>query len=106
MAEALTLGVPVIASDLPCHREVGQGIPALLDPHHVDAWVDQIAAFDDAAALRQRRIDALHGYCPPTWNEHFEQVDAWLAMLAGASAVVPAPGSPTTGRELRMRTQP
>jgi glycosyltransferase involved in cell wall biosynthesis len=81
VAEALALGVPVIASDLPCFREVGQSIPCLLDPHDVDAWVERIGAFDCATAARQRRIDALKGYCPPTWEEHFERIDPWLATL-------------------------
>lgn len=104
MAEALTLGVPVIASDLRCFREVGQGIPWLLDPHDVDGWTDRIAAFDGAAALRQRRIDALRGYCPPTWDEHFERIDPWLATLAPRAAS--APRRLATGRALRLGMQP
>ncbi|WP_315759791.1 glycosyltransferase family 1 protein [Sphingomonas sp. Y38-1Y] len=106
MAEALTLRVPVIASDLPCFREVGQGIPALLDPHDIDAWTDRIAAFDDATALRQRRIDALRGYCPPSWDEHFERIDPWLATLGDARVPVAAPRGPATGRALRLGMQP
>jgi glycosyltransferase involved in cell wall biosynthesis len=81
MAEALALGVPVIASDLPCFREVGQGIPCLLDPHDVSGWKAKIVAFDRAASRRQRRIDALRGYRPPTWDNHFEQVDRWMATI-------------------------
>ncbi len=81
MAEALALGVPVIASDLPCFREVGQGIPCLLDPHDVSGWTAKIVAFDLAASRRQRRIDALRGYCPPNWDDHFEQVDQWMATI-------------------------
>ena len=81
MAEALALGVPVIASDLPCFHEVGQGIPCLLDPHDVAGWTEKIAAFDGPASRRQRRIDALRGYCPPNWDDHFEQVAPWMATL-------------------------
>lgn len=81
MAEALTRGVPVIASDLPSFREVGQGIPCLLDPHDVEGWAERIASFDCAASERQRRIDAMRGYRPATWDEHFERVDQQLAML-------------------------
>lgn len=106
MAEALALGVPVIASDLPVFREIGQGIPHLIDPHDVEAWTDRIAAFDDAAAARQRRIDALRGYCPPVWEEHFERVDAWLATLADAREGAPAPRGPAAGRTLRLGIEP
>ncbi|HTG38425.1 glycosyltransferase family 1 protein [Sphingomonas sp.] len=111
MAEALTLGVPVIASDLPCFREVGQGIPCLLDPHDVDAWCERIGAFDCAAALRQRRIDALRGYCPPSWEEHFERVDPWLATLphgradAGIGGTRRAIGARGISRDLRLGTR-
>jgi glycosyltransferase involved in cell wall biosynthesis len=82
MAEALALGVPVIASDLSCFHEVGQGIPCLLDPRDVAGWTEKIAAFDGPASRRQRRIDALRGYCPPNWDDHFEQVAPWMATLA------------------------
>lgn len=93
MAEALALGIPVIASDLPVFREVGQGIPCLLDPRNVGAWAARIAGLDDAAAARQRRIDAMRGYRPPTWEEHFARVEPWLATLGtecGASPVAPS----------------
>ena len=92
MAEALALGVPVIASDLPCFREVGQGIPCLLDPYDVDGWAARISAFDRAAAQRQRRIDALRGYCPPRWDDHFEQVDPWMATLTRIPVAAPRAG--------------
>ncbi|MBB4616030.1 glycosyltransferase family 4 protein [Sphingomonas abaci] len=91
MAEALTLGTPVIASDLPCFREVGQGIPCLLDPHDVTSWARRIEALDLAAARRQRRVDALHGYCPPRWDDHFATITPWLAAIVGTSPIVPAP---------------
>lgn len=108
VVEALTLGVPVIASDLPCFREVGQGIPCLLDPHDVDAWFERIAAFDCAAAARQRRIDAFRSYCPPTWEEHFERIDPWIATLphdrsnVGVEGVVRAVDARSSGRASPM----
>lgn len=82
LAEALTAGIPVIASNLPCFREVGQGIPCLLDPRNVDAWEERIIAFDAAAARRQRLIDALLGYRANSWSDHFGHVDPWLAGIA------------------------
>ena len=108
MAEALALGIPVIASDLPCFREVGQGIPCLLDPHDVAGWTARIAGFDRAAAQRQRRIDALRGYRPPRWDQHFAQVDAWLTTLTRPAApadAAPGPGRrPRAGRRLDLGT--
>ncbi len=90
MAEALALGVPVIASDIPCFHEVGQGIPLLLDPCDADAWEAKLAEFDNAAARRQRQIVRLHGYNPPTWEAHFANVDPWIE--ATTAATMPTPG--------------
>ncbi len=92
MAEALALGVPVIASDIPCFHEVGHGIPSLLDPRDPDAWEAKVAEFDDAAARRQRQIVRLHGYQPPTWEAHFANVDPWIE--AATAAVMPTGACP------------
>jgi glycosyltransferase involved in cell wall biosynthesis len=97
MTEALSLGVPVIASDLPCFHEVGQGIPCLLDPHDVAAWEARIVALDAAASRRLRRIDTMRGYCPPTWQEHFEQVEPWMATIAHAPSAAARAHTPSPG---------
>ncbi len=102
MAEALALNVPVIASDLPCFREVGQGVPHLLDPHDVSSWESRIGSLDSAASQRQRRIDALHGYCPPTWDEHFGRLNPWLATISAQpvrTSTISAAADAPTGRD-------
>ncbi len=81
MAEALALGVPVIASDLPCFREVGQGIPSLLNPDDLAGWEARIVELYLAASQRQRRTDALRGYRAPTWKEHFARIEPWLETI-------------------------
>ena len=45
VAEALGLGVPVIASDIPAFREVGGDIPTFLDPASPEAWLGRIGEF-------------------------------------------------------------
>nr|WP_244646837.1 glycosyltransferase family 1 protein [Sphingomonas sp. CFBP 8760] len=91
MAEALTLGVPVIASDLPCYREVGQGAPCLLDPHDVAAWTDLIAGFGDTCPRYRRQIMQISRFRPTTWVEHFARVERWLPRLAGSTESLSAP---------------
>ena len=82
LVEALSAGTPVIASDLPVFREIGQGVPDLLDPLDGPAWEQAILSYagNDSAA-REAQIVRLAGYRAPTWDEHFERVDAWLATL-------------------------
>jgi glycosyltransferase involved in cell wall biosynthesis len=82
LVEALSAGTPVIASDLPVFREIGQGVPDLLNPLDDFAWEQAILSYagKDSAA-REAQIARLAGYRAPTWDEHFELVDAWLATL-------------------------
>lgn len=82
LVEALSAGTPVIASDLPVFREIGQGVPDLLDPLDGPAWEKAILTYtgNDSAA-REAQIVRLGGYRAPTWDEHFERVDAWVATL-------------------------
>ena len=63
--EALSLSTPVIASDIPVHRELAAGA-RLVDPLDGPGW---LAAIDAAlAGCLPRR-----SFAPPTWEAHFEQ---------------------------------
>lgn len=82
--EALGLGVPVIASDLPAFREAGGDIPVFLDPTAPEAWLASIREFATNGPERQRQIAALGTYRAPHWRDHFALVDDWLAQLPEA----------------------
>lgn len=72
VAEALALGVPVLASDLPAHREVAGTCAEFLDPLDGPGW--RQALLDYAPARSPRRAAALRaarGYRPPDWAGHF-----------------------------------
>jgi len=64
--EALSLSTPVIASDIPVHRELAAGAQ-LIDPLDGPAWLDAIAA---ACAVRPPAFR----FEPPTWESHFQTV--------------------------------
>jgi glycosyltransferase involved in cell wall biosynthesis len=64
--EALALGTPVIASDIPAHRELARDAQ-VIDPLDGLGWADAIEA---AATARRPRIP----HAPPTWTRHFEIV--------------------------------
>lgn len=83
VVEALGLGVPVIASDIPAFREVGAGIPTFLDPAAPEAWIARIDEFAANGPERQRQLAALMAYRAPEWRDHFRLVEDWLADLPG-----------------------
>ena len=89
LAEALALGVPVIASDLPALREVGGAVPDYLDPLDGAAWRNAVADYarPDSPA-RRAQLARLAGWTPPSWSEHFAILDRVLDAL-------PHPSSPT-----------
>ncbi len=82
LVEALASGIPVIASDLASFRELGQGIPDLLDVSNVDAWVDVVSDFAQAGLRYQRQMAAIRTYQPTRWDRHFDLVENWLEGLA------------------------
>lgn len=84
LVEALMLGTPVIASDLPVFREIAADIPDYLDPLDGPGWMDRIERYAVPespwrAAQRARMV----GFVAPTWAEHFDAVDALLERLHG-----------------------
>jgi len=79
--EALTLGTPVIASDLPAHREVGGSFATYLPPDDPNAWAAEIAGRTDDFAKRDTRIAAYH---PVDEATYFADVRAFLLEVANA----------------------
>lgn len=78
IVEALDLGVPVIASDLPVYREVAGDIPTYLSPTDADAWEAAIRSFAADGHERRRQVAAARDFQAPTWKEHFSTVEPWL----------------------------
>ncbi|MGO4410462.1 MULTISPECIES: glycosyltransferase family 4 protein [unclassified Brevundimonas] len=70
--EACALGVPLIASDIPAHREL---VPqaTLIDPLDGLGWLTALEA-------ATRRRPAVTAYSPPTWPRHFATVEARLGL--------------------------
>lgn len=89
LAEALALGVPVIASDLPALREVGGAAPDFLDPLDGAAWRSAVLdyAHPDSKA-RAAQIMRIAHWKQPSWSEHFAIVDQLLETLLSAPAAL------------------
>jgi len=91
VVEALALGTPVIASDIPAHRELAHGA-VLIDPTDGPGWYQAISA----AALRPRRRGP--HFSAPTWTDHFAIVERAIAMGEQDHA-----GSPDAAQSPRIR---
>jgi glycosyltransferase involved in cell wall biosynthesis len=75
VAEALTLGVPVLCSDLPELREIGLDVPEYFDPLDRRAWRDAVLDYAQSASIRrQAQLARLSRWRPPSWEQHFSQV--------------------------------
>ena len=61
-AQALAVGVPVVASDIPPIREVVREYGVLVDPESEEAWADAIGRILDSPAAAQRMVQEGHVY--------------------------------------------
>lgn len=83
VAEALSVGTPVIASDLAALREVGGAVPDYLDPLDGSGWKAMVldhAACESAHAAQMARLPGWHN---PTWAEHMAIVADAIEGLRG-----------------------
>lgn len=84
VAEALSLGVPVLCSDLPALRAAGQDAPEYLDPLDGPAWEAAIMDYASPASPRRAaQLARIARYAPPGWPEHFSQVMPFLDQIVG-----------------------
>ena len=82
LAEALAAGVPVIASDLPAFREIAGDIPEYVDPLDGRRWAELVTEYaQPQSLLRRDQCQKLAGFALPTWDAHFQQVEALMEQL-------------------------
>ena len=87
LVEALSLGVPAIASDLPAFREIAGNIPEYLSPIDGVGWRDMVIEYSrEGSVWRASQMARLTEFSIPSWKSHFslaetllERVDASLA---------------------------
>ncbi|BDI61788.1 glycosyltransferase family 4 protein [Qipengyuania nanhaisediminis] len=76
LVEGLAAGTPVIASDIPIFREIGQGCAQLIDPGNPAAWRDAICAAAGIPVCHDTRAARADAFAAPSWADHFELVEA------------------------------
>ncbi|MEM9097126.1 MAG: glycosyltransferase [Pseudomonadota bacterium] len=81
LAEALALGTPVIASDLPAFREIAGEVPDYLAPDDHAGWARMIGDYIADGPARDAQIARLAGWAPPGWDGHFSGLDGLLRDL-------------------------
>lgn len=97
VAESLTLGVPVLASDIPSLREIGKGVPEFFDAADANAWRAAIADYaQPSSARRAAQLARLASWQAPTWREHFQKVDGFLDRVAKMRTPLRCASSPSS----------
>ncbi len=86
VTEALAGGTPVIASDLPAHREIGSPWIETLDPLDGAAWLSAIQDYSRPQSQRYDQAkDRLAGYSAVSWQGHADAaIEALRALRTGA----------------------
>jgi glycosyltransferase involved in cell wall biosynthesis len=81
LVEALSIGTPAIASDIPVFREVTQGRATFLSPLNGLAWAEEISRLSfEPRYCRSRRAEAAL-FEAPTWQGYFSDLEAFFASL-------------------------
>jgi glycosyltransferase involved in cell wall biosynthesis len=84
IAEALSLGVPVLASDLDVFREFAGEVPEYVDPLDGIRWLELIEDYARPdSSRRAAQIARMRAFAAPTWARHFEGVDRFVLELGG-----------------------
>ena len=82
LVEALSLGVPAIASDLPVFREIVGDIPDYLGPFDGAGWHALVLEYARPdSPHRHAQLIRMQGYAVPSWNDHFAIVEDFMERL-------------------------
>ena len=83
LVEALAAGVPVLASDLPAFREIGQDVPEFLPTDDLAAWGEAVADYANEASVRRTaQLERLERFHAPDWERHFAKINSLLSLLS------------------------
>lgn len=81
VAEALSLGTPVLSSDLPALREVGGTTPDYIDPLDGPGWRASILDHAARGPAYRAQMQRLPQWQAPGWDEHVAIVARAIAAL-------------------------
>ena len=82
IVESLMVNTPVIATDLTVFHEIAGEIPEYLDSLDGLGWLSTIKAYTDSNhPLRLAQLERMKTFEIPTWETHFQKVDALISVL-------------------------
>lgn len=82
LAEALSMGIPVIASDLDVFREIAGEIPEYFNPIDGIGWQTMIQEYANAdSKMRLQQMSRISSFSPVYWENHFERVDPFIEKM-------------------------
>lgn len=83
LVEALSLGVPVVASDLDVFHEIAGDVPEYIDPLDGRQWEEIVHKFSSPESpLRIAQMKRMKNLKLPTWDEHFTKVNDLIDCLS------------------------
>lgn len=82
LVEALMLGTPVVASDLPVFHEIAGDVPDFLSPIDGLGWSSAVLNYCGApSAQRDAQLERMKRFNAPSWTSHYAQVERLLGVL-------------------------
>jgi Glycosyl transferases group 1 len=82
LVESLQLTTPVIASDIPVFREIGQGVPDFINALDGMGWLKAIEDYmQEHSAMRKSQLARMTNYTHWNWTDHFSVVDDFINNL-------------------------
>ena len=82
LVEAYSLGLPVVASDLPVFKEIAGDTPDCLSPLDGAGWTQAVLDYTQPASPRRElQMNRMRRFQTPTWDGHFAAVRTLLDRL-------------------------
>ncbi|WP_336491511.1 glycosyltransferase family 4 protein [Methylobacterium nigriterrae] len=79
VVEAAACGLPAITSDIPVHREIGDGFADFLDPLDGPGWMRAVTEFAEPGSPRRAEAaERSAAAVSPSWRAHFARAGAIL----------------------------
>lgn len=82
LIEALCVGTPVIASDLPAHRDVAADYAIYRHPMDGLGWLDAVETLASNTRESETIRRRISSYSPPTWPDYFSKIESFLRTLS------------------------